>query len=201
MSDRPILGYVFGYGTLADPNDWLLARFPGEFDPPVYLFVEGFRRHWDLAAANIDPDHDHKYHADAGSDERPDIYVAALGLEPAEGIRCNGVAIPVDETRLGWFDQREGRLYDRIVIKPERISEQLDGPLWTYYPKDSAAEDFAEGMKLGTAFVPAYYLERMNTAFGNRDEKALADYHASTREPRCPVRDLELVRAPGDAGI
>jgi hypothetical protein len=56
-------------------------------------------------------------------------------------------------------------------------------------------------MELGTAFVPSYYPRRVIGAFRARSEEALADYHRSTRTPRCPERDLELFRAPGDAGI
>lgn len=201
MSSREVLGYVFGYGTLADPSDWLLRRYPGEFADPIYLAIDGLRRHWDLAAANADPSHDHKYHVDADTGAREDIFVAALGLEHAEGVACNGVAIPVDRERLAWFDRREGLLYDRIAIEPERIGERLDGTLWTYFPKPSALADFEQGLRRGTAFVPRYYVESVPAAFAARGADALAAYRASTREPRCPLRDLELVRAPGDAGI
>jgi hypothetical protein len=201
MSARELLGYVFGYGTLADPYDWLLQRHPGEFAEPTYLSLDGFRRHWDLAAANAAPEHDHKYHVDAATGQREDIFVAALGLEHEEGCACNGVAIPVDGERLAWFDRREGLLYDRIEIEPERYREPLDGPLWTYFPRPEALAAFEEGMSRATAFVPRYYVESVPTAFAARGPQALAAYRASTREPRCPVRDLALVRAPGDAGI
>lgn len=196
-----MLGFVFGYGTLADPDDWLLRRYPGDFPDTVYLAVDGYRRHWDLAADNSAARHDHKYHVDAATGERPDIYVAALGLEREAGCSCNGVAIPVDAERLAWFDKREGLLYDRIVVEGERISESLGGTLWTYFPKDSALAAFEEGLREGKAFAPRYYVESVPAAFAARGEEALAAYRASTREPRCPVRDLDLVRAAGDAGI
>ncbi len=201
MKPKEILGFVFGYGTLADPNDWLLVRNPAGFPPPVYVLIDGYRRHWDVAAENAAAQHDNKYHADIATSERPAIYVAALGLELVSGCRCNGVAIPVDAERLRWFDQREGKLYDRVVIEPGRISEALDGTLWTYFPKQSALEAFERGMREGTAFAPRYYTEGVEAAFAARGDDALAAYHASTRPPRCPIRDLELIRAPGDAGI
>jgi len=201
MKAREVLGYVFGYGTLADPNDWLLSRYPGEFADPTYIFIDGYRRHWDVAAENAAPDHDNKYHVDISTGERPDIYVAALGLELQEGCKCNGVALPVDGERLRWFDQREAMLYDRMVIKTERISEPLDGTLWTYFPKLEALAAFEEGLRGEAAFAPRYYTEGVVAAFTARGEQALAAYLASTRPPRCPVRDLELFRAPGDAGI
>lgn len=201
MSPREILGYVFGYGTLADPNDWLLRRHPGEFEDPTYVLIDGFRRHWDLAARNTAAEHDHKYHADAGTSERPDIYVAALGLEQVEDVACNGVAIPVDAERIGWFDRREGLLYDRVEVPPERINDSLDGVLWTYLPKPSALAAFEQGLRDGTAFVPRYYVDSVPAAFAARGNEALDAYRESTRTPRCPVRDLKLVRAEGDAGI
>jgi len=201
MSARRILGYVFGYGTLADPGDWLLHRYPGEFEDPAYVLIDGFRRHWDLAADNADSAHDHKYHAAVGTEKREEIFVAALGLEHDEATTCNGVAIPVDEERLGWFEQREGLLYDRVTIDPERINVSLDGTLWTYFPKPSALKAFERGRRREKAFVPRYYVEMVPAAFAARGEAELAAYEASTRQPRCPVRDLELIRAPGDAGI
>ncbi len=201
MSARELLGYVFGYGTLADPSDWLLQRYPGQFAEPTYLSLDGFRRHWDLAAANCASEHDHKYHVDAATSMREDIYVAALGLEKEEGCACNGVAIPVDGERLAWFDRREGMLYDRIAIEPERLTERLDGDVWTYFPKPAALAAFEQGRRESTVFVPSYYVEMVPAAFAARGPAALAAYRASTREPRCPVRDLKLVRAPGDRGI
>lgn len=201
MSTREILGYVFGYGTLADPNDWLLTRYPGEFADPTYVFINDYRRHWDVAADNAAPDHDSKYHVDIATGERPDIFVAALGLELLAGSTCNGVAIPVDDERLRWFDQREAKLYDRIVVEPQRISEPLGGTLWTYFPKPEALAAFEKGLRHEAAFAPRYYTEGVVAAFAARGEQALVAYLASTRPPRCPVRDLELFRAPGDAGI
>jgi hypothetical protein len=198
---REILGYVFGYGSLVDPADWLFQRHPGEFEDPTYVLIDGFRRHWDLAADNTDADHDHKYHADAATGERVDIYVATLGLELDEETACNGVAIPVDAERLAWLDRREGLLYDRIVIDPGRISEPLEGTLWTYFPKPTALAAFEAGMQRENVYLPRFYIEGVTAAFTRRGEDALSAYRASTREPRCPLRDLNLVRAPGDAGI
>jgi hypothetical protein len=41
----------------------------------------------------------------------------------------------------------------------------------------------------------------VDRVFAEIGPEANADYKLSTRPPECPLRDLELVRAPGDAGI
>ena len=201
MSASELLGYVFGYGTLADPNDWLIVRGDGRFPEPTYLHVLGYRRHWDMASDNLHPRHDNKYHAEADTGERSDIRVVSLTLEESLGTRCNGVAVPVDEERLRWFDQREGKLYTRELIPPERIDADLDMPLWSYFATPQSLAAFEAGMAEGNVYCPAYYVRMMDEVYGARGPEALADYRSSTREPRCPVRELVLVRAQGDLGI
>jgi hypothetical protein len=201
MSRSSIQGYVFGYGTLADPNDWLIQRDGDRFPPTIYTHIAGYRRHWDMAADNAAPEHDNKYHADIATGARPDIKVVAMGLEEAPEIRCNGRAIPVDEQRLAWFDQREEKLYTREEILPDRIEADLGQPLWAYFPNKDSLATFEQGLEEGNVFYPAYYTRVVEDAFSAVGPEALEDYRQSTRPPRCPARDLKLVRAPGDAGI
>lgn len=201
MSADRLLGYVFGYGTLADPNDWLIVRGRGKFPDPIYLHVLDYRRHWDMASDNLDPIHDHKYHAESGTGERSDVRVVSLALEESPGVRCNGAAIPVDDQRLAWFDQREGKLYNRELISPGRIGQELDLPLWSYFPNARSLEVFEAGLTDGNVVCPAYYVRMMEEVFTARGADALEDYRRSTREPRCPIRELDLIRAPGDLGI
>lgn len=75
----PVVGYVFGYGSLADPSDWLIAP-RSDLPNGVYGTLDGFCRHWDVALRNDDSIHDHKYYRDADSGERVEGFVATLGV-------------------------------------------------------------------------------------------------------------------------
>jgi hypothetical protein len=198
---RAIRGYVFGYGSLADPNDHLTVRNAGDFPEPVYGTLSGYRRHWDIAMENWANRHDHKHYVLSPGGERPRLRVATLGIESAPGVQCNGVAVPVDDTRLAWFDQREQFLYDRVGDLRGQFEPALELPLWTYVPTAEGEAIFDAGMKEGNVYLPSDYFADVQRVFRDRGSAAWRQFETSTRRPRCPVRDLYLFRAPGDRGI
>lgn len=198
---KKVIGYVFGYGSLADPDDWLIKRDRAGYLPSIYGHLSGYRRHWNLAMENGSSGHDHKYYVDVTSGERLAGWVATLGVEIAQGMHCNGVAVAVDDQRLAWFDQREGALYERVLLAASAFTPQLDLPLWTYIPAEAALANFQLGCRQDNVFLPEDYFYAIEELFAERGAQALAEYRASTGSPDCPLRKLALIRAPGDAGI
>jgi hypothetical protein len=195
-----IVGYIFGYGSLADPEDWLIAP-RSDLPEGVYGVLEGFCRHWDVALKNDHSRHDHKYYKDSDSGDRVEGYVATLGISAEPGAWCNGVAVPVDSDLLAKFDKREGLLYDRSADIRDKFSQHLERPLWAYVPDQAALDSFENGLSTESVWLPVEYYERVREVFDTLDESGLHSFEASTRDLRCPLRKMELHRAPGDLGI
>lgn len=189
MSDE-IVGYVFGYGTLASHGDALAVSARGGRDI-VYAHVEGFRRRFNVAMDNRAPLNDRAYYVDPATRERLDIHVVACNLDHGEG-RVNGVAIPVTADVLPRFDRRELH-YDRVDVT-ERCTRELGLPVWAYVANALGREDYERGVAAGRAFVRRTYVEAIETAFREHGPEGWRDYLASTDPPAVPLRDLEHVK-------
>jgi hypothetical protein len=193
-----LAGYVFGYGTLADPRDPLVERVGvGE---PVSGHLEGFRRRWNVAMHNRAPLNDHEHYVDRRTRERLDIYPVALNIEVGDG-RANGLAIPVDERWLPEFELRELH-YDRIDVS-SAFAPALDLPVWTFSANAQAKRDFATGIAEGRAFIRRGYHDRVIEIFRGLGPAAWFEFAASTDAPQCPLADLDhvTVSRPAWAGV
>ena len=97
--------YVFGYASLVALED--ADALPGR--------LRGFRRHWGVAMNNWEGGEDAKHWLDRETGERPHIRVAYLDICERPGSAVNGLALPVDATRLDALDAREIN-YARIEV-------------------------------------------------------------------------------------
>jgi hypothetical protein len=179
-------GYVFGYASLADPEDPLVRRTVGG-SAARFGSVPG-RRRWTAGMSNREPVNDHKHYVDPDTRERPDVVVVTLSLDPGTD-EVQGVAIPVTHDELRHFDRRELR-YDRVALEGFRGAE-LDAPLWTYTAHAKARADLAAALRDGRAVLSDEYVRRVRRAFARRGDAVLAAYLASTDEPALPRRRLE----------
>lgn len=191
-----MLGYVFAYGSLVaehvlGPPEGSTARAA-----PVWGELVGWARRWNVAMENLAPESDDKFFAEEETGRRPDVFGVWLNVDRAPGVRCNGLALPVDEEALRALDRRE-RNYARIEVTDD-FRPGLGHPVWTFTGRAAARERFRRGHAAGRAFVSGRYRERVEAGFAAGGEEVLRAYRASTETPRCPVRDdLRLVRAPG----
>lgn len=192
---RKVAGYVFGYATLADAGDELVLSTGGAAER-VYGHLHGFRRRWNTGTDNRAPLNDHKHYVHGHSGERPDLCVVTLNVEPGDG-RVNGIALPVEEHALPYFDRRELH-YTRIEVSAA-FSERLGLPVWTYVANRLALDDFAAAHARGRAFVRRGYIERVEAVFRAMGEEAWAAYRASTDPPESPLLDLLQVTADGSS--
>ncbi len=193
-----VVGYVFGFGTLADDRDPLVLRTLDD-RPPVWGSARGFRRRWNVAMRNIDRDNDHKYYIDAVTHRRDDIYVVSLNAEVDEGCSCAGLALPVSEHTLRLFDQRERYMW-RFDVS-DSFSVDLDLPVWIYRGNSRSTELYAEGLRTGKGRVRKDYKERVEAAFQRRGSDVWRGYKESTDSPEVPVVELDILRADGDRGL
>jgi hypothetical protein len=191
---RPV-GYVFGYGTLADAADPLVLRTRWPLES-MDGHLRGFRRRWRAAMENRAPLNDHKHYVDPDG-TRPDICVVTLDISPGDG-DVNGIALPVDEAALMALDRRELR-YDRIDVT-HAFSAVLGASVWTYTAKAEARLRYAASAARGRAFVRRGYLERVERTFRGLGEQAWSDYRASTDPPDVPLRHLEHLHVGVELG-
>ncbi len=106
--------YLFGYGSLINPESRKKTGKSGEATP---VRVMGVQRGWNQVVS----------HARA----------TVLGAREQAGLTCNGVIIPVEESELATFDQREkDGGYRRVSLDKSRIihleSADREGVFWMY---------------------------------------------------------------------
>lgn len=176
--------YVFGYGSLT-----AAAGHVGATRRVVHAL--GFRRRWNVAMDNRRTLAGYKYYVDAGTGERPAVFVAFLNLVEHADSNVNGVILPVSDRDLDALDHRE-RNYDRLEIS-DRIAEALDGPVWAYLGSDAARRRYEQGAVAKAAIVDASYYEAVADGFRVLGDGALDEYSASTDEPACPIRRLRRI--------
>jgi hypothetical protein len=184
--------YVFGYGSLVDPDDHL---YLGRSIKPVYGSLEGFERHWRLAFDNLDPRRDRKHYLEQGNRYRG--HISMLGITPLRGACCNGLAIPVDRGLSTQIQEREGRLYSRSDDLRDRFTIPLDRPLVTYIPIPSGRDLYYRALDRETLALPSSYVETVERAFSSLGEGAFQEYLKTTQAPRAPLRQLDFFRQPG----
>lgn len=186
------IGYVFGYGSLADPTDHLYQE---RNITPIYGILDGFERHWRVAFDNMEPNRDNKHYLVDG--ERYEGYISMLGATPESGSRCNGVAIPVDAELADLFETREGNLYRLSEDLRDLFSVKLDLPLRTYIPLDSGMDLYDREISKRNVALPSSYVDLVETAFRARGEEAHSIYLESTEHPAGEILAMEFYRKPG----
>jgi cation transport regulator ChaC len=190
-----MIGWVFGYGSLVDPNE---TNENGLGVEPFMGSLIGYRRAWNVAMHNTSDVNDHKYYRDSLTGERTDIYVVFLNVYPSPGDEVNGVLIPVDESLLDEFDRREvnyARLDVTTSIRPASAE-----PVWTYTATEAGVERYRRGQRESRAFVSAQYYTLCEVAFENRGPDAVTQYRKSTDACEVPLKKLDLIRRPGATG-
>lgn len=190
-----VVGYVFGYGSLAHPQDWALQGLPVK---AIYGHLSGYRRTWQVALENADPRYDHKHYKHKG--ERIECAVATLGIYSCpSGPPCNGLAIPVTKSRLDLLKQREIS-YQMSEDISNLFSQDLPLPLWAYVPSKESYQIYRRNEN--NVFLPESYLSYCQEAFAYWDPSGgWRDFLVSTDPLPCPLLDLRLWRAAGKAGL
>lgn len=207
------MDWVFGYASLVALREPVAVD--GEERAPVPGRLRGYRRLWGAAMDNWDAVNDPKHFVDPDTGERPRIRVAYLDIVPDDGWETsgrrrfpvgsgggpavNGLALPVDATRLAAFDEREVN-YGRIEVGDafESLSGQGDaaGPsdgdrVWTYVGTAAARERCRRGAEEGNACIVAEYAAAAREAFASLAPGALAEFDRSTDPLPFPQRPLE----------
>lgn len=182
------MDWVFGYASLVALHEPVAVD--GEERAPVPGRLRGYRRLWGAAMDNWDAVNDRKHFVDPDTGERPRIRVAYLDIREHEGSTVNGLALPVDATRLAAFDEREVN-YERIEVGDafESLSGgDAAGPsggdrVFTYVGTRDARERCRRGTDEGNACVVAEYAAAAREAFASLAPDALAEFDRST-DPR-----------------
>ena len=165
-----VVGYVFGYGSLAAAALGGLDRTPRR--EGFVADLEGFDRGWGVAMDNARTLPGYKYYVDA-TGGRPDVCVAFLDMTPLAAGRVNGVCLPVDEPALAVLDDR-GPNYERVDV-----SDRLPGaepavpePVWTYLGSAAGRDRLTHARACGRAVIHEGYLAAVTRGFQalGRDE-------------------------------
>ena len=190
------VAYIFGYGSLVDPNDFLISQYPDA--EKIYGILDGYERHWEIAIDNMSPATDHKYYVDSETGERHNGYVGMLGLEKSPGAVCNGVAILADQELFDDIQRRETSIYSISDDLRDSFSTPLDYPLYTYL---ASPEGYSNRSEAETLVIPRGYSETVEAAFESLGAKELETYLETTRRSSAILLDLDLFRLPGKEGI
>lgn len=189
--------WVFGYGSLVDLTAPLVLE--GHVHSPMPGRLRGFRRRWGAAMNNWEAGEEEKHFLDVPSGLKPRVTVAYLDLVESPGDTANGLAIPVDETRLAELDAREIN-YVRVEVSgafqpavPQRVFVYLG---------TEAARRRCLGAEAEIC-VSRQYVTRIRRGFTALGEGQLEEFERTTEPLPFPERDLEPHYPPlrgGDGG-
>jgi hypothetical protein len=185
--------YVFGYGSLVELTTpmWIGAVA----HQPIAGRLNGFRRLWGVAMNNWEAVDTAKHWVEPGRGGKPRIRVAYLDIEEREGASVNGLAVPVDASRLAALDAREGN-YERFEASAA-FRPAAPGSVFAYRGLEAARERCRLGAEHGDVFVSREYLDQVHRAFAALAPDALAEFEQTTGPVPFPIRDLERVPADG----
>ena len=179
--------WVFGYGSLVSPTS--LASTIGRHVAPADIIaahLHGYGRRWNYGSLHLRGDWRHN------DVEVHQGVVISLGLVPAEGEHCNGVAVRVTEEELAQLDWRE-RDYERTDVT-ERIEAEAEAtlvglPIVTYVPRSSAVERYEAARDDRRAAIRRSYWDLVSQAFADLGENHSMTY-AATPAPDVPVLEM-----------
>jgi cation transport regulator ChaC len=183
-----LIAYVFGYASLVALED--AEALPGR--------LHGFRRHWGAAMNNWEGGDRVKHFVDSETGERPRLRIAYLDIYEQADSAVNGVALPVDATRLDALDAREVN-YARVDVS-EACEPALSGRVFTYVGLDGARERCRQGAADGNVVVSRDYHSSVRRAFANIAPGALAEFDRTTDRLPFPERNLQVVPPSGAQG-
>lgn len=184
-----MIAYIFGYGSLVHPEDWVHKESPGE---ALYGVLWDHARHFEVGINNSSSLYDHKHYLEGKV--RASCIVGTLGIEPATGSQTNGIAIPVDEKLLERISLREKSYHISGDLRA-LWSEPLELPLFTYYPKKENRELYKKGVQQNNIFLPRSYLQTCLEGFAAYG--GAADFEKWTKPPDYPLRDFSFYREDG----
>ncbi|HET6997921.1 MAG TPA: gamma-glutamylcyclotransferase family protein [Solirubrobacterales bacterium] len=194
--ERPPVDYVFGYGSLVELGEPLVKG--AHVFPAMPGRLRGFRRFWGAAMNNWEATEAEKHFLDPDSGLKPRIRVAYLDVEPRQGSSVNGLAIPVDATRLAELDLREVN-YSRIDVS-SAFEPAIPHRIFTYVGTAAARERCRAETPDLIVQVSRQYVERIKQAFAALGPDELAEYERTTEPLPFPERDLELRYPPPPTG-
>lgn len=182
--------WVFGYGSLVSPTS-LASTIRRHVAPAdiIAAHLHGYGRRWNYGSLHLRGDWRHN------DVEVHQGVVISLGLVPAEGEHCNGVAVRVTEEELAQLDWRE-RDYERTDVT-ERIEADRIGaeaalvglPVVTYVPRSSAVERYEAARDDRRAAIRRPYWDLVSQAFADLGENHSTTY-AATPAPDVPVLEM-----------
>jgi hypothetical protein len=175
---------VFGYASLVGAREAATA-------PAATL--GGYAREWNVAMDNTQTIPGYRYFVDPDG-SRPAIFVTFLNVVPAAGSSVNGVLLDAASDALERFDRRE-RNYRRVEVT-DAIDPPPAAPVWVYVGLDEARERYERGVRERRCAVSRAYHAAVVDGFRRAGADAHRRFEASTRPPRCPLRDLEAVAVP-----
>jgi hypothetical protein len=184
-----LIAYVFGYASL------VALREPLQIDGAMHASVpgrlHGYRRCWGVAMDNWDAVNDRKHFLVPGGGERPRLRVAYLDIEPSQGATVNGLAVPVDPTRLAGLDAREVN-YERFDVTAA-FQPALSGTVYAYKGTAAARSRCQAGIAEENVCISGPYLAGVREAFAGLGAEALAEFDRSADPLPFPERDLERI--------
>jgi cation transport regulator ChaC len=186
-TEEQSIDYVFGYGSLVELKEPLVTE--GRVFPAVPGRLYGFWRFWGAAMNNWEATDAEKHFVDPESGLKPRIKVAYLDIADREGSTVNGLAIPVDATRLAELDRREVN-YSRIEVSSAFVPTISDR-IFAYMGTDAARDRSRFETADAAVHVSRQYVSRVKRAFSALGPEQLAEYERTTEPLRFPERDLE----------
>jgi hypothetical protein len=184
-----MVAYIFGYGSLVHPRDWVARESVGE---PHYGLLSEHQRHFCVGIDNMSPLYDRKHYRFAG--ERARCIVGACGISLAAGAEVNGLAIAVDDKLFRRICARE-KSYNLSGDLREYFSVSLPAPLFSFYPKEANWELYQLGLRTNNIFLPEHYLQYCQEGFAHWGGEE--DFLRLSKMPDYPLKDLQFYREPG----
>jgi cation transport regulator ChaC len=173
--------YVFGYGSLA----W------DRRGPVQQAELRGTRRVWGVAMDNTRDIPGYKHYRRRRDGSRPEVCVAFLDLEPAEGEAVNGICLAATPERLAALDRRE-RNYVRVDVT-DRLEPRPPGRTWAYVGRPESRARLRRARARSRAVVSREYRDHVLRGFAALGRDALAGFRRSTELEGLPVVDLVRV--------
>jgi hypothetical protein len=173
--------YVFAYGSLAWEGRGRVHQAE----------LRGTRRVWGVAMDNTEDVPGYKHYRCRRDGSRPEVCVAFLDLEPADGEAVNGVCLEATPERLAAWDPRE-RNYVREDVT-ERLSPRPPGRAWAYVGRAESRARLRRARARSRAVVSREYREHVLRGFAALGRDALGRFWGSTHLCGLPVVDLVRV--------